>query len=1278
MENAVVVRRRSWWTTAHALWLAGLLLGFVLIAMAWAVELRRRVHAQTGIILERLQREVVLEERYRDLFENAHDVVVTTDLAGRLTSFNKRGEQITGYSRSDALEMRVQQMLAPQPLESVASALRALVCDGSTASFEVEIIARDGHRIAVEVNARPLLEKGRTSGVHAIARDITERKQTQAALERANRVLKTLGDCKQAMLEAETETQLLASVCQAIIASGDYRMAWVGYARNDAAKTVEAAGWAGFEDGYTGALGVRWDESECGRGPTGSAIRTGRVCVVQDIANEPSIERWRAEALRRGYASSVALPLMREGQPFGSVNIYAPVAVAFDEAALRLLQDLADNLAYGITALRTRAERRQAEEAQRESEDKFRFLFSKNPLPMWVYDASSLEFLEVNAAAAAHYGYSRDEFLNLRTTDIRPSEDVPALLENASRNRPTLQHSGVWQHRTKDGRRIEAEITSHRLAFNGRDAVLVVAQDVTERRKAEEALRDRENRLRAVFESSGVGIVLTDLNGCIIEANPTYQHMLGYTLSELREVTVLDVTEPVDVPRCIALVSRLLGGEESHPSVEKRYVRKDGSLLWVHSSMSVVRGGGDELRYIMAVVQDITVRKEAEAALLRAKEAAETANRAKSEFLANMSHEIRTPMNGIIGMTDLLLSLELEPEPREYLSMVKLSADSLMAIINDILDFSKIEAGKMELESIDFNLRDCAEEAARSLASKAWEKGLELVCHVHPGLPEMVAGDPGRVRQVLLNLLGNAIKFTHRGEVVLTVGRDTAASGEPDSSESGGVLVHFQVTDTGIGIPSDKQNVIFESFAQADSSSTRRFGGTGLGLTIASQLVRMMGGRIWLESELGKGSTFHFTARLEEASQAQGLLKVDSAMLRGLRVLVVDDNHASRRHLEEMLRSCGMQVETAESGAAALRAFKEAGENGRPYRAVLLDEQMPGANGFDAAKQTVQGAGLGDAAVVMLASCGYRGDAQRCRELGIAAYLTKPVRKSELIETLALITRNTQAREPAPALVTRHSLRESRRALRVLLAEDNAVNQALAGTLLERRGHSVVRAATGREALAALDKQSFDLVLMDVQMPDMNGFEATACIREKERRSGTHVPIIAMTAHAMKGDREKCLAAGMDGYVPKPMRVDELFETVDEVTKRGSMANKSKVSGTNDLLDYGKALEQVGGDAELLGEIAGIFLEEYPPALARLKDAVASEDARRVMEEAHALKGSISNFGSAAAVEAALALESMGRRQELAAAGAALRRLEAQLERLAPAIAHLCSEAIGR
>jgi two-component system sensor histidine kinase/response regulator len=704
----------------------------------------------------------------------------------------------------------------------------------------------------------------------------------------------------------------------------------------------------------------------------------------------------------------------------------------------------------------------------------------------------------------------------------------------------------------KDGSGFPAvvSVTALRDAQDTIIGYLFIGTDNTARKQAEEVLlkaeaaqqrADTERRLSLALDAGQMGTFELDLATDTSVRSLRHDQIFGYTTLQ-PEWGVKSLPACV-VPEDLASVRQAFddGLRTGAFKMECRIRWPDSSLHWISAQGRVDRDARGVPVTISGVVRDTTDAKTAEAELRAAKDAAEEANRAKSEFLANMSHEIRTPMNGVIGMTDLVLDTDLTSDQRDNLRIVKSSADALLAVINDILDFSKIEAGKLELDPIDFDPRDAIGDTANAVALKAHQKGLELIVDVEAAVPQRLRGDPGRLRQILVNLFGNAIKFTKQGEVALRVTVETTT---PED-----VFLHFSVRDTGIGIPLDRQKRIFEAFTQADGSTTRTYGGTGLGLTISSQLVQLMGGRIWVESEAGKGSTFHFTVSfaLVKGSDAAAVVP-DKVDLQDLPVLVVDDNATNRRLLEEMLLTWRMVPTLTSNVPDALAALRASQAAGTPFGVVLSDVQMPEADGFALVQAIKQDPALDGVTVVMLTSGGRTGDAARCRELGIAAYLHKPIRRSELRGAVLLALSGRSAERDRSAMVTRHSLREARKRARILLVEDSPVNQMTTTRLLENRGHTVVVANNGREALAILGDPAcvgFGCVLMDVQMPEMGGFECTARIREKEKITGLHLPIIAMTAHALRGDDARCLAAGMDAYMSKPVQRDALFELVD-------------------------------------------------------------------------------------------------------------------------------------
>jgi PAS domain S-box-containing protein len=802
--------------------------------------------------------------------------------------------------------------------------------------------------------------------------------------------------------------------------------------------------------------------------------------------------------------------------------------------------------------------------------------------------------------------------------------------------------------------------------------------------RLEQLVQERQ-MLISTIENSTDFIAMATMTGEVIHLNPAARQMVGYD-------PVLHAGTPV--PEFHTDAGKQVWHDRILPAITATG-QWSGELQFRHlrthqeidasSTVFTVRNAqtGGPL-CVATISRDITERKRQEEELRQAKEAAEAASRAKSEFLANMSHEIRTPMNGILGMTELTLDSDLHPEQRANLGMVKASADSLLQIINDILDFSKIEARKLELDQTAFVLRDSLSTAIKALGLRANAKGLELICDVDANVPDKLIGDPLRLRQIITNLVGNAIKFTDGGEVV--IGVEMTGRGEAASSDNGnidsfaahlpGVVLHFQVIDTGIGIPLDKQQMIFEEFSQADNSTARKFGGTGLGLAITSQLVALMGGRLWVQSEVGVGSTFHFTVCFQECSEVSPELPPASVDLAQLPVLVVDDNATNRKMLKHVLTNWRMCPTSASTASSALVTMKRASSEGVPFPLVLIDACMPDLDGFAMAEQVKSDPELAGATIMMLSSADSNGDAARCRELGVACYLRKPIGQSELFDAvmtaLSAPVRKMVSSLPRPVDATKEQA-----SLYILLAEDNKINQAVATGLLQKRGHKVLVANNGLEALAILDKVTVDVVLMDMRMPEMDGFAATAAIREREKATGDHLPIVALTAHAMEGDRERFLDAGMDGYLSKPIRVQDLEEMLTGFARRDGKSmtlGEPAVGSPAGSVDEADLLERLDGDLELLSELTEVFRVDYPAQLRLARQALANGDLDGMQKIGHSLKGSLANLAATEACGMAASLEELRNRDELMVAGPKLDQLALELKRVYESLAALCQK----
>ena len=901
-----------------------------------------------------------------------------------------------------------------------------------------------------------------------------------------------------------------------------------------------------------------------------------------------------------------------------------------------------------------------------------------------------------NPGAERLYGYSAEDIVGRSVTTIVPPDRTDELREIIRR---VKQGEGVQRFETirvrKDGKRIHVSVTISpiRDASGQITAISSIGHDISERKRVETELVREKQFLEALFLNSPTAIVVLDNQGNIVSCNPAFQGLYGYTSSEVigKNLDSL-ITTPETIAQASTYTQQSLTGLV-HGFGKRR--RKDGSFASVEV-FGVPIIVGEERLGALAIYHDITE-------LDRARREAEEANLAKSEFLANMSHEIRTPMNGVMGMLELALETQLTAEQRDYLETSLHSAESLLALLNDILDFSKIEAGRLELEKINFNLRNTVEDVAYTLASRAQSKGLEIACLIHSDLRSNLRGDPGRLRQILVNLVGNAIKFTHHGEIVIQA--------EPIEEDSSHVLVHFAVQDTGVGIPLERQAAIFDRFTQADGSTTRKYGGTGLGLAISKQLVEAMSGKIGLESSPGVGSTFWFDIKFEKQPREKPgtapLSPIGPVNLRAARILFIDDNQTNRLVLTKNVEAMGCQVEAVSSGAKGLETLRNAHRQGDPFHVVLMDMQMPGMDGEQTARAIKSDPAIKDVKIIILTSMGHRGDAARMEALGCSGYLLKPVKQQLLFEaTLAVLGRE---KEEAPALITRHVLSEQKKiGLRLLLAEDNPINQKLAVTVLQKAGYSVDTVDNGADAVAKAKANTYHAILMDVQMPETDGFEATQQIREWEQDRNVHIPIIAMTAHAMQGDRERCLAAGMDDYITKPFQPRVLFSALNRWAQNEPAAaeepakNVQDYSSQSDLfemdfddgmfgepvselpredtsleeeqpaaesthtfpIDLPAAISRFDNDREFVLSIVRNYRAQLPDRLEEIRQCLHSGDVNALCRIAHNLKGVSLNINAEPIAQAALDLEKSALQEDLKSAADHVTRLEAEVARL--------------
>ncbi|MEI9952825.1 MAG: PAS domain S-box protein [Pseudomonadota bacterium] len=1048
------------------------------------------------------------ERRYAITLSSIGDAVIATDRLARVTFMNPVAEGLTAWSLAAARGQPLNEVFrivneqSRLVVEDPAAKVLRLGAVVGLANHTI-LLARDGREIPIDDSGSPIVDdQGQITGVVLVFRDVSERRLAE-----------------EATLLQQTNSRLEVALRGSNIGIWEIRIAeggdasWRGYYSN----LWEQLGYAHPEPelDLEASLGLIHPEDRALVKSSLLACLSGEMAALElecRVRHRDGSFRW---LLARGVAARDD-----RGQP------------------VRFLGSSVD-----IT------DRKRAELAFRASESRFR-AFVDHASDVFFLQDGSAQILDMNRQACDSLGYTPDELLGRTPLHFNVDLSAARLDELLTwRNGDLVVFES--HHRRKDGSVFPVEVRARRFWEDGRARIISMVRDITDQKRGEEALRESEERFRGTFDNAGVGIAHCALSGRYVLVNQKFCDILGYRRDELLGRTLQATTHPDDVPAMLENGAALARGELTSYSLDMRMIADGGRVVWGNVTVSLQRHLSGAPAHSIAVVQDISERKRLQEELREAKETAEAANRAKDEFLANVSHEIRTPMNAILGMTELVLDTELDSGQRQSLGIVQSAAGSLLTILNDLLDFSKVEVGKLQLDLTAFRLRLSLSEILRALAPRAHRKALELVCDVRADVPDALIGDSGRLRQVLLNLVGNATKFTSKGEVVVVVER---IGGELSDGET---VLRFTVRDTGIGIAPHKQRTIFEAFEQEDTSTTRKYGGTGLGLTIASRLATLMGGGITVASEPDRGSTFTFTARFALQSPYTGSVDIDRAtLLSNMRVLIVDDNAVNRQFLEEWLQSWQADATSVGDELAAMDCLWHAVSSGHPYSLVILDGGMHEAGGPALAMKLRQRAELSAIRMIVLTSGDRATDPERLRDLGIGANLLKPVLKHELLETIRAVMSESDTQASAvPTLATVRDGDDARAgvtALNVLVAEDNEFNSHLLNELLLRRGHRVLLAKTGTEALQLLSSREFDVLLLDLHMPEADGFEVIAAVRARETDGRARLPVIALTARSRTEDRQRCIAAGMDDFLVKPILPTDLWAAMERLLPLGT------------------------------------------------------------------------------------------------------------------------------